>query len=538
MFIKIRGISLLIGWLLAAPAEALTSASSGSGSNTYMFIDNTIDREYFIAAGSLSPRFTGANVWMRYPTNQRSLGYIGNSGWNYPNRYFDLWIDNSPINQPFVGLRCVITGTTCPASSYIIPDVIDKDGFYHAMPGSTFENGSYGAGTLSPAAYEYFRSQPVGATDALQLNLCYMNTNTDYDFASGVRCKDLESGGTWRYYTINLEKVAHLTLNSTGAMAEVWVASDGTPSINLGSELCQIGVVSNTSGVICKMVSYNFQQTKTLVATFYFRMVIDTALLGFTPGSSDVKYSGDGSSWTNFGSNSTYTKTFTTSGEYVYVFLSNAFFKKVLSSGADLTNKDSLFTFYFDNSATTPQSGFYQFTPSTLVNIVPREYGISIIASDGSSVPKASGKIGSEEPIALEYKVMTSAARQADSITAQVIGDSTTINGVPYCLFTSTDDALKVPVPAYLEWTSSTGAVTRARNSCNEKAVDMTNAAWTQTAWNANNDDGYYFSTTLRLLFPMDDSRSKLTLDGHDWMGTVSASGELKVTAVWVGVDR
>lgn len=537
MFIKTRRVMLLMCWLLTSPAQALTASSSGSGSNTYMFINNAVDHEYFITTGSLSPRFSGANVWTKYKTNQRSLGYMGNSGWSYLNRYYDLWIDNSPINQPFLGLRCMSTGANCPASGYITPDVIDKDGFYHVMSGSSVENGSYGAGTLSPAAYEYFRNQPVGATDTFQLNLCYLNSNTDYDFASGTRCKDLASGGTWRYYTMSLEKVAHLTLNSTGAMAEVWVASDGTPSINMGSDLCQIGVVSNVTGVICKMVSYNLQQTKTLTTSLDFRMVIDTALLGFSPGTSDVKYSGDGAGWTNFGTASTYTKTFTTSGEYVYVFLSNAFFKKVLTAGTDLTNKDSLFTFYFDNSV-TPQSGYYQFTPSTLVNIVPREYGISIVSSDGNSDPKASGMIGSEEPISFEYKVMTSAARQADSITAQVIGDSTALNGVPYCLFTSTDNDLKVPVPAYLEWTSSSGGVERARNSCNENAVDMTNAAWTQAAWNANNDDGYFFSTTLRLLFPMDDSRSKLTLDGRDWIGTVSASGELKVTAKWIGVDR
>lgn len=98
-------------------------------------------------------------------------------------------------------------------------------------------------------------------------------------------------------------------------------------------------------------------------------------------------------------------------------FLSNAF-SKALKAGTDLTNKDELFTFYFDNSV-TPQSGYYQFTPSTLINIIPREYGISIIASDGSAHPKASGKIGSETPITFEYKVTTSASRQADSITAR-----------------------------------------------------------------------------------------------------------------------
>ncbi len=96
MSIKPQAIMLLAGWLLAAPAMALTATNDGSGSNTYMFIDNDVDDEYFITTSSLSPRFTGANIWTKYKTNQRSLGYMGNSGWSYSNRYFDLWIDNSP----------------------------------------------------------------------------------------------------------------------------------------------------------------------------------------------------------------------------------------------------------------------------------------------------------------------------------------------------------------------------------------------------------------------------------------------------------
>lgn len=542
MSIKPQSIMLLAGWLLAAPAMALTPSNSGSGSNSYMFIDNDVDDEYFITTSSLDPRFTGANVWTKYPTNQRSLGYITYIGWAYANRYFDLWIENSPINQPFLGIRCMSTGANCPASGYISPDVIDKDGYYHAMSGNTVANGYYGTGALSQSAYEYFRDRPVGTIDSLQLNLCYMNSNTDYDFASGVRCKDLPSGGTWRYYTFNLEKVSHLKLNSTGAMAEVWIASDGTPSVNLGSELCQMGEAgsgsSRASGIICKMVSYNLQETKVLTSSLDIRMLIDTAMLGFSPSASEVRFSGDGATWYNYSSTTVdYNQVFTPSGNYVYVFLSNAFFQKVLKAGTDLTNKDSLFTFYFDNAVTT-QSGYYQFTPSTLINLIPREYGISIVASDGRSHPQASGKIGSEEPITFEYKVTTSASRQADSITAQVIGDSINMYGLPYCLFTSADETLKVPVPAYLEWTSATGKAVKVRNSCGEDPVDMTNAAWVQTAWNANVNDGFFFTTTLKLLFPMDDPHSQFTTNGHDWMGVVNATGDVKVTATWIGVDR
>ena len=59
MSIKPQTIMLLVGWLLAAPAMALTATNDGSGSNTYMFIDNDVDDEYFITTSSLSPRFTG-----------------------------------------------------------------------------------------------------------------------------------------------------------------------------------------------------------------------------------------------------------------------------------------------------------------------------------------------------------------------------------------------------------------------------------------------------------------------------------------------
>lgn len=535
MSINIKPFLLTSGMMMMAPsALAATATNSGSGSNTYMFIENTIDNEYFITSGSLSPRFTGANVWTKYPSNQEALGYMGWAS-TASNRYVDFWITDSPIVQPFVGIRCRQDGGNCPSIGHIAATYLDNQGFYHTMSGNSILNGNSSYGTFSPAAFEYFRSQSVGTSDAFVLNFCF--TTTDYDYNAGVRCKDLTSSTTWRYYTHTVTKLGHLTLNSTGAMSEIMVASDGTASVNDSTDLCSVGVVGSTSGVICKMVSYSLQQTQTLTNSLTFKMVIDTAILGFTPGASDVQYSGDGSSWTRFATSSRYTNVFTSGGEYVYVFLSNNFFRNVLNTGNDLTNKDSLFTFAFENSV-TPTSGYYQFTASSLINIIPREYSISIVSSEGISHPSNSGNIGDSQPIEFDYKVTTSASRLADSITAQVVGDSTTINGIPYCLFTSTDGGYSAPIPAYLSYTSEAGATVTQRNSCGEDAIDMTNANWVQTAWNAAVDDGFFFTTNLKLQFPMNDSRSQFTTDGNDWMGTVSASGEVKVTATWIGVDR
>lgn len=527
---------LLTGALLwiAAPVYAVTAKSDGAGSDNYMFVENTVDNEYFIIGDRLSPRFNGSSVWTKYNTGQEALGYMGWAS-RANNEYFDLWIANSPIASPFVGIRCRQDGGNCPTVGHIAAQYTDHDGFYHTMSGGTILNGNSSYGTFSVAAFEYFRALSVGSSDTFELNFCH--TPTDYNYNSGMRCKDLTSGATWKYYQQTVNKVGHLTLKSTGSLAEIMVASDGTATLRDDSQFCRLGVVGNASGVICKMISYDLQQTQVVTPKLTFATIIDTASLGFTPGITEIKYSGDGQGWTPYAVYRPYTQVFSPGGSSVYLFMSNEFFINILKSGKDLTNRDSLFTFAFQNNA-YPTSGYYQFTASSQINIIPKEYGISIVSSDGNRHPKKSGDIGSNQPIEFEYKVITSAARQADSITAQVVGDSTTIGGIPYCLFKSPDGKYGVPIPAYLTYNSLSGAAVTKRNSCSEQAIDMKSAKWVQTAWNAAVDDGYFFTTTLKLLFPMNDPISQYTTAGDNWVGTVSASGEIKVSATWVGVDR
>ncbi|MBK0167386.1 fimbrial protein [Klebsiella sp. S69] len=517
---------------------AATVENSRSGSNSYLFIENNIDKEYFITPDTLDPRFSGSNVWTKYKTNQESLGYMG-FGTTRSNRYVDLWITNSPINSPFLGLRCRNDGSNCPSSGYLSASVVDKEGFYHARSGASIANGNQPYGLFSSSAFEFFRTQGVGSSTKFVINWCATNSSSyDYDFASGKRCKDLsDNEASWETYTLTSTKLGHLSLESTGSLSEIWVASDGTPSVTENTAWCRTGIVGGSNGIICKMVSYKLEENKS-INSLRFGMVIDTAQLGFTPSSTDVKFSGASNVWFNWNTNSTKAQDIFSSGNnFVEVFFSTSFFNKALQTGANLTGKDTLFTFNFRNT-NTPQSGYYQFTASNQVNIVPKEYGISIVPTNGNSKPQSTGTIGSAEPIEFEYRVTTSASRQADSITAQVVGESTLINGTPYCLFVSTDGSLSVPIPAYLSWTDKSGAIVNRRNSCVEQPIDMTSALWTQTPWNAAIDNSFYFETLLKLKFPMNDSRSQFTTSGNDWLGTVSASGEIKMTATWIGVDK
>lgn len=121
---------------------------------------------------------------------------------------------------------------------------------------------------------------PTGSSETYVFNRCY--TSVDYDYSSGQRCKD-QSKGLWNYVNYTLTKRGHLSLVSTNAFQELWVASDGTPSITKDTGYCELGVVNGEDGVICKMVNYNLQQTANLTASLTFRAYVDTAMLGFTP---------------------------------------------------------------------------------------------------------------------------------------------------------------------------------------------------------------------------------------------------------------
>lgn len=529
-----KKITLIVSFIAACWAQQVTAATATSANavtNNFLFIENDIDNEYFITPRTTDPRFSGANVWMKYQTNQRSLGYIG-TAWTEGNQYKDMWFSNSPIDTPFLGLRCMTGGATCPSGANIPGDVTDASGFYHARSGSDVYSGSYAFATLSSSAYEYFKAMNVGGSETLVLNYC--NTAVNYDYAAGVRCKDV-ANATWRYRNFILNKLGHLTLVGTNALAELFVASDGTPSINSGSNFCNVAVVQNVSGVTCQMISYRLNQTAVLNDVLYFRMHADSSVLGFTPAATSVKFSGDGTNWYNYSATTTaYSRVFTTSGEYVYVFLSNTFLRAVVNAGTNISTSTQPFTFSFRNTRVV-ESGFYEFTPSSAIVITPKEYGISIVASDGEISPSGTGTIGGDD-IELDYRVTVSGPQQADAITAQVTGSSVILDSIPYCLFTSADNSVSVPVPARLSYTSASGTRVRKSNSCSEEPISLNDAQWTATAWDASKDDGYYYSTDLKLLFPMSVNRSFKTVSGDDWEGTVSASGEIKVTATWIGV--
>ncbi|WOE32312.1 MULTISPECIES: hypothetical protein [unclassified Acinetobacter] len=551
--INYQKIFLTIGLCaLQQTIYALTPPSGYTltGKNNFVFIENNIDKEYLIASEDLDPRFTGNNVWTKYGKNkQDSLGYMGRNTRLRANNNIDIWLENSAMLYPFQGLRCRIRNANeCPSTGFIPPAFTDQYGAYKMRSGDTEFTGHAARGSFSSQAYEFLKNQAVGSFNSYDMHYC--ETTEDYDPAAGGRCKDATTG-RWRKTQLNITKTGNISFVDTRAFSEIWISTDGTPTLAADSQLCEHIVISSggdeksgqREGISCKMLQYNIDAAITnLYPGIRFYMVVDTAALGnINLNEYDIRLDGGNGAWKRFsekGSDNSMRGMFTTGQGYVRVLFTKAFFRKMLAAGASTSGRQGVFTFAIDNTV-TPQSGFYQFSSGVDIDIIPREYGISIRHQDQYQ-QKKTGKIGEdEEDIVFNYIVTQSAPRKADTVTASVIGESTTVKSMSYCLFKSNDNSLNVAIPAYLSYTHETGNIVEQYSGCNANAtLDLTHAAWTATPWDVQ-QSGYFYSTDLKLRFPMNDRVSQFTVDkGIDWLGSVHAEGDVKVEAKWIGVDR
>ncbi len=512
------------------------TASAATVTNSYVFVENNVDNEFFITPRSTDPRFSGSNKFTRYSgTSQLSLGYMGyvNTGIQ-ANQNVDIWLENSQIDRPFTGNRCM-RGYCSDNSGYWPAQYIEKDGAYKIVQSNLNGESTYARGIFSDSAYQYFLKLPVGTAETYSYRACM--TRTDYDPSKGESCRSV-GGNIIASHEFNITKSGHIKLTSTGALQEIFIDSNGNPNIGLGSQFCRIGIISNQNGIICQVVDH--ETSGDIFTNIRLSMKINTTLIPFTPAANTILIGPDDGTNNWYYYNTTYPANyyFKKTNKNVSIFLSNTFLKQLITRGVDFTNSQDFFTFSFTNTA-VPQSGFYEFTPSNTLIIKPRDYGISIIPADFNPNQSKTGKVGSSEPpIEFNYIVTTSGPRQADSITAKVEGPNVNLKGQSYCLFSSDDDKFKVPFSAYLAFKNENGTEASYRASCDSNEISLKNALWEETPWDKPNQDlGRFYRTNLDLRFPMNDSNSLFTLDGIDWLGTVSASGTVAVKAIWTGPD-
>jgi Mat/Ecp fimbriae adhesin len=146
-------IALLLMLWVALPLRAAVTVTNWPNAATvkFVFVENNADDNFFVTpSGVLDPRMTGANKWtgLKYGGTgtiyQQSLGYVDN-GYNTglsANNRFDMWLENAPIKNPFLGLRCINWYAGCNMdTSLILPQSTDEKGFYGAVVTPAAQNG-------------------------------------------------------------------------------------------------------------------------------------------------------------------------------------------------------------------------------------------------------------------------------------------------------------------------------------------------------------------------------------------------------------
>lgn len=525
----------------AMHATALKPFVHPESSQDYVFIENNLDKEYFIAPKNTDPRFTGANVWTKYNVNQTSLGYMGYNrlfSYNYQKpTYVDYWITGGNIDNPYLGQRCQTNYTNCPASGIITPDYKDRYGAYKIPLVLNADDGLYTRAIFSDSAYEYFKNQSVGTVNQFNFEACA--TTEEYSPQLGTFCRDASSGN-WYTSPFKVTKKGHITLTDTKAFQEIWYGTDGTPYLDPNAMYCKNDTVLNIKGITCKMVKYNIQGTPTFAdfGPVYLSMKTDNAALKFTPLANDLLINGGTANWYYHNADTLLYLMVTTGDNYLSVFFNNHFFQSLAKAKVNIRNADNLFTFAVRDTA-VPQSGFYQFSMGTKIELIPREYSVSIQPKGlpEGTTPVKSGKINDTQPISFEYIVKQSAPRQADTIKAYVNAESVMKNGETYCLFKSADNKLQVPIPAWLSMKDDASQEIKQYSGCDiNKRLDMRSARWSAEPWDSFGS-GYFYRTDLKLIFPMDHPVSQHTVDDVDWEGKVRAEGEIKIEAQWNGVN-
>lgn len=526
---------------------ALTPIKQTDASNSFLFVENNTDDNVFIATMSLDPRLTGSNKWtgLKYTGSgatagtQQSLGYIG-TYINFPvtsNYKLDMWLDNSPVQHPLTGWRCINWYSGCNLqTSMIEPTVTDKQGFYGAQ--NTGTGAKWLHGILSDEFYQYLRQMQTGSSFTTTINGCY--TSENYDAKAGQRCKD-QATGSWRTSTVTHTKMGHLKIINTNALQEVFINSDGEPTLGDGNSECHyltIGTTASTrrAGLSCKMVNYALQTTGESNTSIRIYPVINHASLSSVIDSRDMQFSLDGNNWER-GNDDAYDYNFNDmkSANSIYIFMSSNFFKKLVELGVSNISTRDLFNIRFRNTVSV-ESGYYEFSTSNELIIKPRNFSISIISDDYIISPSREGNVGSVEPsLNFNYIVTTSGKTSADEVQVKITGPSQMIDGRSYCIFNSPDNQLKVPFPGILSFTTRSGNVQTYDSGCDGIWRDMTDALWMSTPWvdTSTGSTGTSNKTNVRFSIPMNDPVSRKTVDNNNWYGSVSASGEIHVKATW-----
>lgn len=536
--LKSKIFPMLILCVVSINIFASNPVELSGGKGTFLFIDDLQSNNKFITPTSpRDPRLTGANRWTSLKhTNQVSLAYADNgsnmpASWPDPQIYYfiDMWEENSPINTPYNTQRCIYSYPNCePESATAVekPKLIDSKGFYGLRT-----NVGWAHGEISDSFFEYLKNMPLGETLTREMHYCRL-LNKSYDPNAGERCKD-QPGSEWFKATVEHTKSSQLQIKRTDSIIDLMVDSAGNPIVLPGSQGCEVGVANTVNGVICSFLAYDFQHLSGSIAPIALKVMNKGAGLSVSP--FDIQMSINKEIWflhdhfANIG--------FLLDHNEIFIFISNNTLKDIVKLNEGSTNVSELFSFLFYHTE-MPESGYYEISGTSNINIYPREYSVTITPSEGISLPYRQGQVG-RDVLEFGYDIVKSAPVPSSIFEVSVHQDIPGTWGDGYCLFYPTDVQDKsraVPVPAYISFAQQVG-IFKERVNCDGGIVSLKDRILESQAPiispDPSGDDIYTRFYYLNLLFDLTDPATEYTTNGSEWEGSVHQSGKIKIKAVW-----
>jgi hypothetical protein len=509
----------------------------------YLLIENTKNDSTYILNFKRFPqnRLAGANDWSSQKgLTQFKLAYVNaDISIQIPKGFnLDMW-ETGPISYPYITQGCSTLTPNCTndGKSPEHPQVVDEQGFYGLMNSSVQE----ASARISPSFLNYLKSLPVRTPLIREMNLCV--TSESYDALQGQRCKDM-STGTWRISRTVNYKEAHLKLTPTTGSDVIMLDSVGNPIISPGSTNCKIYSLSaqekDKGGVLCTIAHYKIEFASASdeiisVASMSLRSklhnpelnVYDSVLFINNAGYvSPARPNGLSLEWLR-------------RGQSISVFFTKKYLSEYIKKSSNIPLTDSI-EFFIENLI-EPGLGEYVLTPSSQIDIKPREYSVSILSSDGLTTPYRGGLIG-KDILSFPYRIMESGPASADKLDVTLSQDS----GTPFqgaCTFYPTNqvnNSVAVPINTYLRFyiDKISQAKVKLPIGCNRVPVDIRKSgirdSEPQVNWtDPNGSSGITRSYLLDLEFDLTDQQAQKTVTGDIWEGEVHQSGTLTIKGSW-----
>lgn len=157
-------------------------------------------------------------------------------------------------------------------------------------------------------------------------------------------------------------------------------------------------------------------------------------------------------------------------------------------------------------------------------------FGIALTERDPAAGGQYSGKVGQDSEIVVPLRIEQYGVSQASKMTVTVVADNVAMpkNGMR-CKFVGNDGATVVGIPASLRFYNGNRQDEQVDN-CVGTPHDITKMAWKPILGGAFPYQAYLDTD---LFFPIGYRDVHLDINGNEWYGRVTASGQVKVKAEW-----